>query len=369
MGHEESLCFGPIEFPVEQLMQSSVKKVLVWTVVFVVTTVVAVIGYWLAGWSLLEAIYMVTITIYGVGYGEVRPIEEPALKVFTMGVIITGCTSSIYVLGGFLQMIAEGELNRVLGARRMTKGIDKLVGHVIVCGYGRVGRILADELTDARKPFVVIDTQQDRLREAEASGIFVLVGDATEEQVLESAGIGRASVLASVLPDDAVNVFITLTARELNPNVEIIARGQSPSTEKKLIRSGATRVVLPAAIGASRIARMITRPSAEELLTDGYGQESLNEDLAQLGLEISEFKMIDRSPFVGQRVSAIHFGAANQFVVVAIRHDDNSVTRNPAPESVIHVNDTIIVMAHQDSTPNLRHGFATHDMVYRGARG
>lgn len=349
-------------------MQSSVKKVLVGTIVFLVSTVVAVVGYWMAGWSLLEAIYMVTITIYGVGYGEVRPIEDPSLKVFTMGVIIAGCTSSIYVLGGFLQMIAEGELNRVLGARRMTKGIDKLTGHVIVCGYGRVGRILSSELTEVRQPFVVIDTQQERLREAEASGIFVLVGDATDEQVLESAGISRARVLASVLPDDAANVFITLTARELNPDIEIIARGQSPSTEKKLLRSGATRVVLPAAIGASRIARMITSPSAEDLLTNAGGHDAFNEDLSQFGLKMSEFQFDRNSSFISRQLGTIAFGLDHQFVVIAIRNDDGSVIRNPCADYVIQSNDTIIVLAPHDAAPQLRQNFATHDMVYRGAR-
>lgn len=349
-------------------MQSSVRKVLIGTVIFVVSTAVAVIGYWMAGWSLLEAIYMVTITIYGVGYGEVRPIEEPALKVFTMGVIIAGCTSSIYVLGGFLQMIAEGELNRVLGARRMSKGIEKLTEHIIICGFGRVGRILADELTEAGQPFVVIDTQQERLRDAESSGIFVVVGDATDEKILESAGICRARVLASVLPDDAANVFITLTARELNPGIEIIARGQSPSTEKKLLRSGATRVVLPAAIGATRIARMITSPSAEELLAGISEHRALNEDLSQLGLEISEFRVSANSPVNSQRLGALSFGPDDQFVVIAIRTVDRNVIRNPPSDYVLRPDDTIIVMAHHDATLQLRQRFAAHEMVYRGAR-
>ncbi|MEZ6046738.1 MAG: NAD-binding protein [Planctomycetaceae bacterium] len=213
-------------------MQSSLRKILIGTIFFVITNIIAIFGYWFAGWDMLEAIYMVIITIYGVGYGEVRPIETDAMKIFTMGVIITGCTSAIYVLGGFVQLIAEGELKRVLGVRRMTMGIEKLTNHVIVCGYGRVGRILARELRESNQEFVVIDTNQERLREAENSGLFVIIGDATEEKILEMAGVTKARVVASVLPDDAANVFITLTVRELNPEVEIIARGESPSTEK-----------------------------------------------------------------------------------------------------------------------------------------
>lgn len=349
------------------MQSTSVNKVLIGAAVFVLSSVVAVVGYWIAGWSLLEAIYMVTITIYGVGYGEVRPIEGTGLRVFTIGVIIAGCTSAIYVLGGLVQMIAEGELNRVLGARRMTKGIEKLAGHVIVCGYGRVGRILAEELAEAKQSFVAIDTDQERLREAEEAGMYVILGDATDENVLESAGIERARVLATVLSDDAANVFITLTARELNPDVEIIARGESPSTEKKLLRSGATRVVLPAAIGASRIARLITRPSIEDLLT--FDHETLNEDLDQIGLQITEFQVQSNSSSVGNPLSRISMGAENQFIVIAVRHNDGQVTKNPGADYIVRSNDVIILLAHHCSVPKLREDVVGYEMVYRGARG
>lgn len=349
-------------------MQSSIRKIMIGAAFFGLSSIVAVFGYWLAGWSLLESVYMVIITIYGVGYGEVRPIEDPALKVFTIGVIVAGCTSAIYVLGGFVQMIAEGELNRVLGARRMTLGIEKLTNHAIVCGFGRVGRILARDLAEVGQAFVVIDTNQERLQEAETAGLFVLVGDATEERVLESAGVKRARILASVLPDDAANVFITLTARELNPDMEIIARGEYPSTEKKLLRSGATRVVLPAAIGASRIARLITRPSAEQLLSSSFDHETLNEDLDQLGLKINEFNVAPNSDLAGHALSELSFGRANQFVVIAIRHADGRVTRNPDPDLVIEAGETVIVLAHRNAVPKLSQHFVKQEILYRGAR-
>ena len=159
---------------------------------------------------------MTTITIFGVGYGEVRPMEDPRLRVFTMFVIVAGCSSTAYVIGGFVQMLAEGQINRVLGARRMTKGIGQLANHTLLCGYGRVGQQLAKELQAANQRFVIIDSNLDRLREAELAGCLVLVGDCTEEEVLPTGGIDRASAVASVLSDDAANVFLTLTARELN---------------------------------------------------------------------------------------------------------------------------------------------------------
>ncbi|MEQ9406252.1 MAG: NAD-binding protein [Fuerstiella sp.] len=349
-------------------MQSSIRKVLFGAAVFIASCVVAIVGYMLAGWTVLEAVYMVTITIFGVGYGEVRPINDPSLRVFTVGVIIAGCTSSIYAMGGFVQMIAEGELNRFLGARKMTRGIDKLTGHVIVCGYGRVGRILADELSEAGQEFVIIDTSQERLQEAETAGRFVMIGDATEEEVLLAAGITRARVLATVLPDDAANVFITLTARELNADLEIVARGESPSTEKKLLRSGATRVVLPAAIGATRIARLITRPSAEEILAGSLQQATLTEDLEQIGLRISELRVSANSGFVGLSLNQISFGAGVQFVIVAIRSGDGSVSQDPASEYVLQSDDTIVVLAHRSVDVRLLNTASRKEIIYRGAR-
>jgi voltage-gated potassium channel len=350
-------------------MQSSIRKVIFGLIFFAVSCLVAIVGYVLAGWGVVEAVYMVTITIFGVGYGEVRPIEEPGLRLFTMGVIVAGCTSSIYVMGGFVQMIAEGELNRFLGARRMTRGIDKLTNHVIVCGYGRVGRILAEDLKRSQQKFVLIDTNQERLQEAETSGLLVIVGDATDEQVLESAQVQHARVLATVLPDDAANVFITLTARELNPDMEIIARAQSPSTEKKLLRSGASRVVLPAAIGASRIARLITRPSAEKMLADSLQQDTLAEDLEQVGLRITELTIHEDSDFVGRPMSELSFSNAVQFVVMGIRAANGEIVHDPGPDYVLATNDVIILLAHRDVALQLRRKPMAAGIVYRGARG
>jgi hypothetical protein len=217
-------------------MNSSWRRVIVGGIFFGLTCTVAVVGYMMAGWQMLDAVYMVVITVFGVGYGEAKPLDNSSLKVFTMGVIIAGCSSGIYVVGGFVQMLAEGEINRVLGTRRMSKGIEQLTGHTLICGYGRVGQIRAADLAAAHQPFVVIDTSESRVAEAQAAGYLALLGSASEERTLEVAGIARARVMAAVLPDDTANVFVTLTARDLNPTIQIIARAESPSTEKKLER-------------------------------------------------------------------------------------------------------------------------------------
>ncbi|MCA9077533.1 MAG: NAD-binding protein [Planctomycetaceae bacterium] len=350
-------------------MQNSVRKVLIGTTIFVVTCVIAVFGYWMAGWSLIEAIYMVIITIYGVGYGEVRPVEDPTLRLFTVLVIVAGCTSAIYVLGGFIQMITEGQIKRALEERRMTAGIEKLNQHAIICGFGRVGQILADELLTAGKPFVVVDTNRERLISGENQGMFVINGDATTEEVLTLAGVERASVLATVLPNDAANVFITLTARELRPDLEIIARGESPSTQKKLLRSGADRVVLPAAIGAVKIARLITCPTAESLLSGEKAESDFNDELGQIGLRIWEVSIDQGSPLAGYTISQLRAGEASTYMIVAVREPDGTVHTQPPADHQINQGDVILVLYRTDRCPQFTiRDDANKQLIYRGAR-
>lgn len=233
-------------------------------VFFGVTCLVATLGYVIAGWNWVDALYMVTITIFGVGYGEVQPIESLPLKLFTIAVIFAGCSSLIYVIGGLVQMLAEGEIERMLGLRNRSREIAALTDHTIICGYGRIGQILANELRSQDQPLVVLDQAQDRIARAIDDGFLALQGDCVEDDILQNAGIYRARVLASVLPDDATNVFITLTARGMSDAIRIISRAESPSTESKLLRSGANHVVMPAAIGAIRVAQLAASESADD---------------------------------------------------------------------------------------------------------
>lgn len=326
-------------------MPSSAKKIVTGGLFFLVTCVIAVIVYRLSGWETIDAIYMVVITIFGVGYGEVQPIQDPALKIFTMGLIIVGCSSLIYLTGGFIQMITEGEIQRAMGVRKVEKDLKKLNRHVIVCGFGRVGRILARQLRQAGAEFVVIDTSDGRIREAADAGYLALQGDAADEAVLLSAGADRARVLASVLPDDALNVFITLTARELSADLEIIARAESPSTEKKLLRSGANRVVLPSAIGATRIAQLATCPSETELLRDESGR--LGEDLARLGLKMTEVVLEESSPLVGRSLGELQGGAASSYLIAAVVRADGEILRQPDSSVRLNAGDRVVLLAHE----------------------
>jgi voltage-gated potassium channel len=271
-----------------------------------------------------------------------------------MGVIIAGCSSTAYVVGGFVQMLAEGQINRVLGARRMTKGIAGLSEHTLLCGYGRVGQQLAKELLAAGQKFVIIDTNLERLREAEALGCLVLVGDCTEEDVLKMGGIDKARVVASVLSDDAANVFLTLTARDLNPTIQIIARAESPATEKKLLRSGANRVVLPTAIGATKIANLISRPSSENMLMDEASVYALNEQIEPIGLRIQEFSVAIDSTLAGSPLSRVESSNQGGFVIVAVQRPDGTLLRQPARETILAAGDVLMVMGRSDRMQQLK---------------
>lgn len=344
-------------------------RILTGGLLFLLVCVVAVAGYMAAGWRLDDAVYMVVITIFGVGYGEVRPIESAHLRALTITVIIAGYGAVIYTVGGFMQMVIDGELNRALGARRMTRGIERLSGHTIICGIGRLGTILARELHSSDRPFVAIDSDLERLQDAEERGYLVLHGDATEEEILEQAGIHRASTVAAVMSFDATNVFVTITAREMNPDVTIIARGENPRTEKKLFGCGANSVVLPTAIGAQKIAQLITRPTAENILQQLQDQSTMLDDLGQIGLQFNEFEVHSDSDLANQAMSEIEIRGNHAFLVVGIRRADGSIELNPQPTMILNPGDVVIVLGHQNDLPEIARRFLRKQpkMIYRGA--
>jgi voltage-gated potassium channel len=332
-------------------MRHSLNKIFIGTIFFVLTNIFAVVGYTLFGWTLLEAVYMVVITIFGVGYGEVKPLETPSERIFTISVIIAGTSSAVYLVGGFVQMVAEGEINRALDTHRKEKEIQSLEQHTIICGFGRIGQILAEKLQEERQPFVVIDRDRDLLLSAEQMGYLTQEGNATDDRTLNAAGIDRAKVLATVLPDDAANVFITLTARGLNPKLSILARGELPSTEKKLKLAGADRVVLPATVSAMRMANLITRPTAVEFLEHDE-RNYLEEILGQINVQINELVISPGSVFVGKTISKLEIQGKGVFLVLALRRQDGILIKKPQPGTILAVGDKVIVMGHKGDIPN-----------------
>jgi len=349
-------------------MQSSFRRILRGTIIFVLTLVIAVIGYVLFGWTLLDSVYMVVITIFGVGYGEVNPLKTPSEKIFTMMVIIAGTTSAVYIVGGFVQMVAEGEIHKALDSHRLDKEIKSLKNHAIICGFGRMGQIMAQQLVKDRQSFVIIDRESDRVAKAEQMGYLATTGNATDENLLILAGIEKARVLATVLPDDAANVFITLTARGLNQNLIILARGELITTEKKLKLAGADRVVLPAIIGGMRMANLITRPTATDFLQSKNKRHYLDELLSQINVQIDELVITRSSDLANKSVGQIEVRGKGVFIIVAIRREDQTLIKDPDRNVILRPGDTVIVMGHQGDIPQFAQ---SHDvkskMRYRGS--
>jgi voltage-gated potassium channel len=322
------------------------RRIRIGSIIFGIVVGTAVLGYCILGRDPLDALYMVVITISSIGFTE-RSDLPPAEKAFTILVIIFGMTAAAYALGGVVQLMAEGEIARVLGLRRLTKEIERLSGHVILCGFGRIGHFVAEELHRHEQPFVLIEHAAERVAEAENLGYLVLNGDAREEDVLEAVGVRRAKTLVTALNSDADNVFITLTSRELNGGLHIIARGELPSTRKKLLQAGADRVVLPAAIGAQRIAAMITRPSTVELLELVTGRGVMD-------VALDELPIGQGSPILDQTVQTIEARRRFSLLVVAVKRASGDMSFSPDEKLRFAVGDTIILMGRVEDIERFR---------------
>ena len=314
-----------------RLLGSPLRNLLAGVTFELVVMLTATFAYVGQGWRAGDAIYMVVLTVFTVGFDEVRPIDTTALRAITIALIVFGCTGMIFLTGAFVQLITVSQFQQIFGLRRMQRDIDQLTGHVIVCGFGRIGQMLARDLRVGRAAVVVVERSAERAAAARDLGYLTLEGDAADEVVLGLAGIVRARCLATVLPDDAANVFITLSARSLNRALTIVSRGEAPTTERKLIHAGADHVVLPAYIGAERIAEIVLYPDTAQLLSGPRGRQEVAKDLGRLGLELEVATVEAGSACDGMTVESLERMAAGAFLVVALnRRDGASLTQPPA---------------------------------------
>jgi voltage-gated potassium channel Kch len=303
-----------------------------------------VAGYHAAGWSFADALYMVVITVFSVGYEEVRPVTEPALRALTMSVIVLGSFGMVFVTGALVQLFTAVQLQQFMGYKRMKNEIGRLHDHVIICGFGRIGVMLARDLRAGQQPLVILDRREERLAEAREMGFLCIQGEATEESVLIDAGIMRARTLATVLPDDSANVFITLSARGLNKDLQIIARGEQPATESKLVRAGANKVVLPAHIGAERIAEIILYPETSRMIRGSEVMRGFERELNRLGLDLDLIAIEEGSQAAGLTIAELEGVAQGAFLVAALNRKDGSTITRPPAETRIEPGDGVVLI-------------------------
>jgi voltage-gated potassium channel len=299
-------------------------------------------AYRLEGWTFSDAIYMVIITVFSVGYEEVEPVVTPTLRAITMCIIVAGDASKVYFVGSLVRFITEGEIGKAMDEHRKSKEIETIHDHAIICGYGRIGQVLARELVQKKFPFLVVDNNADRIALAQSHGFQALIGDAGEESTLTEAHIERAVVLATVLPNDMVNVFITLTARNMRPDLRIIARAEDPANEKKLKQAGANEITLPAFAGGMQIANSITHASLDSILKDG--SRHLHE-LKELGIEIVEHPVVADGANDRQTVQQLLRSLEAHSLILAVRKPDGSLVQHPPGSYRLEADDVVMMLS------------------------
>ncbi len=308
-------------------------------VLFLVSVaVIGVLGYrFLEGYSWLDAVYMVVITLSTVGYREVQPLS-PVGQVFTIFLLMGGLGAVFYTAVAIVEKVVEGEFQQFFGKRRMQKNIEALTGHYIVCGFGRIGEVICRELASKPVPFAILEQLDERMREAEANNYLALQGDATDEKLLMAAGVTRARGLFASLASDADNVFVTLTAKELNPALFVVARAENERSERTLLRSGADKVISPYAMGGHRMAQAVLRPAVVDIIDLATHHQSLE-------LQLEEIPLPAFSPYQGKTLKEAGLHEQPGIIIVAVKRASGKMVFNPSAAERLEAGDHLITLA------------------------
>ncbi len=303
-------------------------------------------GYtFIEGWSVLDAFYMTIITVGTVGFKEVHDLDA-AGKLFTAMLIVVGVTVLGYTVSKLAQIMFEGQFQRFLGRKKVEKSIEGLRDHYIVCGYGRIGSLICREFAAKPIPFVVVENNPAVLEKMEDDGVLFLRGNATEDETLLKAGIRRARGLVSVVTSDTENVYITLTARGLNPDLFILARSGEAGSDIKLKRAGANKVVSPYQIGGTRMAQAILRPNVVDFIEIATGREHFD-------LQMEEIFIPDQSRFVSQNLKDAGLRRDTGGIIVGIKKDNGKMVFNPGSATLLEARDTLIVLGQPSAISKL----------------
>lgn len=308
--------------------------------------VVGTLGFiFMENLSFTEALYMTLVTISTLG---MRVGAEPDLhfagKLWIMFLIIVGIAAATIALSTIVGMIVEGQMRSILGRRKVSKKIANLNNHIIVCGYGRMGRSLCDNLQQRNKDLLVIDQDNNKTAQAEQNGLLYILGDANEEAILLDAGIKRARGFVAVLDSDASNVFATLVVRDLNPDIFIAARAEKTESVSRLMQAGANNVICPQVLGATRLANVLTRPGVVDFIE--FAAEGL-------GLEAEQYQIPPESKLIGQTLRQANLPRQVGVLVIALRRKDGQIMFNPDPDIVLEVEDSMIVTGRTGSMTKL----------------
>ena len=316
------------------------------TLLLLLIAAIGTYGYFfIEQWPLLDCFYMTIITLSTVGYGEIHKLSHTG-KIFTSFLIITGVGSMGYALGSITQFLIEGQIYKILGQKKMEKEIQKLAGHYIVCGYGGVGRQVCQELMSRKIKILVVESNADTIIQAQKDGFLALQRDATNEDFLIEAGIKKAKALITSIGSDASNVFITLSARVLNPALFVVVRAETVSSEKKLLRAGANRVISTDLIGGRKMALAAMRPNIVEFM------EIVTLD-AQTGYRIEEMMVKEGCSIAGQTLSEANIRHNVGVMIIGIKQSGKNLMLNPPPDTKIRESDILIAVGNSKQLKKL----------------
>jgi len=293
--------------------------------------VVGTCGYLLLGFGLLDSIYQTVTTITTVGFTSSHQLDADG-KVFTIILILVGVGTALFTFSAVLEVLIEGHMRDLVRRRKMERDITRMSEHVIVCGWGRVGREVAHFLSNAQRHVVVVDRDADRLREVSYAWVH---GDVTDDEILRQAGIERAITLVAALDTDADNLYVTVAAKSMRPDLQIIARARNESSEPKLLRAGADRVVNPQQLGGDRMASFVTQPHVVDFVDIVMHDGTLEFRLEELAVSAA-------SSLSGSTLRSAQLRDRTGALVLAIRRPDGGFVTNPLPEDVIEAGDVLI---------------------------
>ncbi len=294
------------------------------------------IGYTvIEGWAVFDSLYMTIITLTTVGYEEVHTLSR-AGRYFTTILILLGVGSMFYALGVGSKVVIEGELRDILGRRQVSKKIESLKNHYIICGYGRMGKAICKEMIRSKASFIIIEKDPEILITIEKETLS-MQGDSTQDSVLNDAGIERAQGLISVLSTDADNLYVVLSARGLNPQLKIVARASEDGAEQKLLRAGADKVISPYSLGGLRIAQTVLKPAVVDFIE--FATKTGN-----LELQMEEIKIKGNSQIVDRTLDECGIRKEMGIIIVAIKRETGEMEFNPTSASLIKLGDTLVAM-------------------------
>ena len=299
--------------------------------------VIGTAGYLLLGFDFLDSLYQTVTTVSTLGFTSPRPLGTDT-KIFTIALILVGVGTALYTFSAVLELLIEGHMRDLVRRRQMDRNIAQMSGHVIVCGWGRVGREVARFLISAGRHVVVIDRDAMRLGEVQYPTV---QGDVTEDETLSQAGIERAAALVAALDTDADNLYVTVAAKSMRPDLQIIARARSESSEPKLFRAGADRVVNPQQLGGDRMASFVTQPHVVDFVDIVMHDGTLE-------FRLEELTVSAQSSLAGSTVRAAQLRDRTGALVLAIRRSEGVFVTNPSPEDVIEAGDILISVGTAD---------------------